>query len=784
MNRLLPSCVIILTLATLVPLAHCQVSPKREFRGVWLTTVWNSDWPLSPGLPSQTQQDQLKSYLDTLHALGINIVFLQIRPECDAFYQSSIEPWSFWLTGAQGTAPAPLYDPLAFAVEEAHKRGMELHAWFNPYRVIIQGSSYQRAATHISNTHPDWVLTVNSTKILDPGMSLVRAYVLSVIADVVHRYDIDGVVMDDYFYVDGIASQDATTFAAEGRGFTDISDWRRDNVNILVKAIYDTINIIKPWVKFGMSPRGIWKNGIPPGTSGSDNYSVIYCDAVAWLQGKYIDYFSPQLYWKFSGAQDYSLLEPWWATQLNGRLYCPSLAAYRIGDVNFGDAGEIARQIRFNRNSGNTHGAVPFTAHNLTQNNGGIGDTLRNDLNRYLALPPIFPWKDVIAPYPPRAIRYEPLASGGQSVIQWDLPLTAPDGDSASRYAVYRFDHRPTIADFENPRNLVSVEGRRYYAPPVAGGSGVYFAVTALDRNYNESDTSNIVSMTAPAVPVLALPIDGSIDIPESAYVQWWRVPGAGRYHLQVSADSNFAAAAALEDSLIGDTVRVLAGLAGHTKYSWRVRAANGAGYSSFSEAFTFTTGTPHCPSLVYPPDVTTNIPVSLVFRWNRIPDATRYRLQLSTTTDFSSITADSAGITDTALTYSGLQNFTIYSWRMKAANTLGYGEWSPALRFRTIQVSAVREQETLPSTFALDQNFPNPFNPSTTIQFSLPTATWVTLRVYDLLGREETTLVNDNFTAGSYSVTWDASNAASGVYFYRLTAGAFVQTRRMLLLR
>jgi uncharacterized lipoprotein YddW (UPF0748 family) len=711
-------------------------------------------------------------------------VFLQIRPESDAFYQSAIEPWSYWLTGAQGTPPAPLYDPLEFAVEEAHKRGMELHAWFNPYRVVIQGSSYQRAATHISNTHPDWVLTINSTKILDPGMSLVRAYVLSVIADVVRRYDIDGVVMDDYFYLDGITSEDATTFAAEGRGFANIGDWRRDNVNLLVKAIYDTVNSLKPWVKFGMSPRGIWKNGVPPGTSGSDNYSAIYCDAVAWLQGKYIDYFSPQLYWKFGGAQDYSLLEPWWATQLNGRLYCPSLATYRIGDVNFGAATEIARQIRFNRASGNAQGAVPFTAHNLTQNSGGIGDTLRRDLNKYPAFSPTVPWKDAVAPYPPRAIRYEPLASGGQSVIQWDLPLTAPDGDSASRYAVYRFDHHPTIADLEDPHNLVSVEGRRYYVPPAAGGSGVYFVVTALDRNFNESDTSNVVTMSPPAVPVLALPANGSTDIPEGVYVQWWRAPGAGRYHLQVSTDTAFATAISLNDSLVGDTARVVTELAGHTTYSWRVRSANGAGYSSFSEAFTFTTGTSHGPSLVYPPNVTTNIPITLVFRWNRVADATKYRLEISTTTDFSSIVADSAGITDTTLAHSGLQNFTIYSWRVKAGNDLGYGEWSPALRFRTIQVSAVAEEEALPSTYALYQNFPNPFNPTTTIQFSTPTATWVTLKVYDVLGREETTLVNDRVPAGRYSVHWNASEAASGVYFYRLTAGASIQTRRMLLLR
>jgi uncharacterized lipoprotein YddW (UPF0748 family) len=348
-----------------------QLSPviKREFRGLWISTVTNIDWPSSPGTTTQQQKQELVTILDRVAAAGFNAVVFQIRPECDALYQSSIEPWSYWLTGQQGRAPNPFYDPLQFAVEEAHKRGLELHAWFNPYRAVRSTTgAYATAPNHVTNAHPDWILTIGTTKILDPGKQAVRNYVSNVLADVVRRYDIDAAHIDDYFYVEGISTQDDTTFANESRGFINRADWRRDNVNLMVRQVYDSVRAAKPWVKWGVSPRGIWRNGVPPGIIGNDNYSSIYCDAVAWLQARSLDYLAPQLYWRFGGSQDYGLLQPWWNSQRNGRHFYPGLATYRIGEGTFGTASEIARQIRFNRTTGNTQGAIQFTANNITGN--------------------------------------------------------------------------------------------------------------------------------------------------------------------------------------------------------------------------------------------------------------------------------------------------------------------------------------------------------------------------------------------------------------------------------
>ncbi|MBN2600656.1 MAG: family 10 glycosylhydrolase, partial [Candidatus Marinimicrobia bacterium] len=306
-------------------ISTAETVPKYEFRATWIATVLRLDWPKSSTV--STQKSQLISILDNMQKANFNAAIFQIRPVCDAFYASDIEPWSNWLTGTEGQAPSPYYDPLEFAIEEAHKRGIELHAWFNPYRAK-KGSSDGTSADHVFNKHPEWILAVGSKKssdnryyaldeqetndtkgtdyILNPGLAVVREYVLGVIMDVVNRYDVDGVHMDDYFYpYSGITNEDQTTFVEENRGFSNIGDWRRDNVNLLIESIYDSIRIIKPDVKFGMSPFGIWKNGVPDGIVGTSSYSAIYCDPIAWLDGHYIDYLTPQLYWPFGGAQDY-----------------------------------------------------------------------------------------------------------------------------------------------------------------------------------------------------------------------------------------------------------------------------------------------------------------------------------------------------------------------------------------------------------------------------------------------------------------------------------------------
>ncbi len=770
-----------------------QILPlKREFRGAWIATVANINWPTSPGLPSQTQREQLIKILDGLTASKFNAVVFQIRPECDAFYKSPYEPWSYWLTGAQGVAPSDNYDPLEFAVQEAHKRGLEFHAWFNPYRAERSVGYYTTASTHVTNAHADWVLRVTTTtngiksdiKFLDPGQQQVRDHVAKVISDVVRRYDIDAAHMDDYFYVEPMGNQDATTFATSPRGFADLGDWRRDNVNLLIKQVYDSIQVIKPWVKWGISPRGIWKNGTPTGTSGNDNYSTIYCDATAWLNGKYIDYIAPQLYWKFGGNQDYGKLQPWWASQSNGRHFYPGLADYRIGTSSYGTASEVANQIRFNRTSQNVHGHIHYHGGNVLDNLGGINDTLKNDLFLYSALIPQMMWKDSIAPNVPMNIRYERIAGKGPAVLRWDIPTPASDGNTAARYVMFRKTNQ--IFDKEDQSAILSVVGDAQALPstPVTINQPYYYAVTALDRNYNESGLSNSVAVSAPGVPMLALPLDGTINVPPVLNVQWNAPNTAAMYQLQVSSDSMFASNVLVNDASLLDTVKTILNMRGEQQYFWRVGASNAGGTSSFSAKRFFTTGFPAIPVIAYPTNLMTSVPLQISLKWNKNKIATSYHVQLSSSFAFDSAFILAEGITsDTMLAAPTLQPNTIYFWRMTASNAIGTSGWSEIWKFKTTTSLYASLSSNTPSEFQLQQNYPNPFNPTTVISYQLPVTNHVSLRVYDVLGRETATLVDEQQPAGfyNYQLSISSYHLSSGVYFYRLQAGNFTATRKMI---
>ena len=783
--------VAVLTVSMTLQQGMSQIPPKREFRAAWVATVTNLDWPSTAGGATQTQKNELIAVFDGLKGLGFNAIVFQIRPECDALYISSIEPWSRWLTGTQGTPPSPLWDPLEFAVQEAHKRGMELHAWFNPYRAERVVGNYPLASTHVVSQHPDWILyfapsgSTGALNILNPGLPEVRTHVARVVADIVRRYDVDGIHADDYFYPyppQTITNQDAATFASYSRGFTNLGDWRRDNVNLLMKQIMDSVNAIKPHVRFGMSPFGIWKNGVPPGITGLDAYSTIYGDAIAWLRDGSVDYFTPQLYWRIGGGQDYSKLMPWWADSVavHSRHYYP-------GHI-FGSYtnAELPNQLKLARANPKVHGEVYFRATQLNSNSLGFADSLKNTYYKYPALSPVMAWKDPMPPYPPRAIRFARIGGTGPSALLWDLPNTAPDGDSASQYVVYRFDHAPALpGDLSDPRNMLTTVRERQYAPPTGpAGSQYWYTVTALDRNFNESEPSTVLQLNAPATPVLVSPVAGATALPESVSVVWRGSELASWYHLQVSTDSTFAASLLLNDSTLTDTVKMVSGYPGQFSTYWRVRARNAAGASAFSAAFRFTSGIPAVPVLLSPPNVTLDHPVVLSLQWEKAAAATAYRVQLATNALFSPTVLDSAGVTDTVVAAPSLQYYTIYFWRVKATNTFGAAAWTPSFRFRTAQALEVAETPEQPTAYLLSQNFPNPFNPTTQIRFAVPHAGRVVLTVFDLLGREETTLVDSEVPAGTYTVTWDASDAASGMYFYRLRAGDFVETKRMLLLR
>ncbi len=387
---------------------------SREFRGAWVATVFDLNWPSRPGLPAAQQKAELRAILDRAVELRLNAIVLQVRPSCDAFYESKLEPWSAFLTGKMGQTPG--YDPLDWAIGEAHARGLELHAWFNPYRAIASTSG-GIAANHVSRTHPEWIRRYGTLSVLDPGEPAVRDYVRSVILDVVKRYDVDGVHIDDYFYPYPIREKsgaitpfpdDATWQRYQsGGGKLSRGDWRRDNINQFVEGTYRAIKAEKRWVKFGISPFGIWRPHFPDTTDAKlDAYDQLYADSRRWLQEGWCDYFSPQLYWPIDPpAQSFSALYRWWAQQNpNGRHVWPGIATERIGAQR--SAAEIAREIEVTRAPGaNAAGQLYWDMKSLMRDLGGIDAKLRDGVYREPALIPACPWLGREAPLAPRLTR-------------------------------------------------------------------------------------------------------------------------------------------------------------------------------------------------------------------------------------------------------------------------------------------------------------------------------------------------------------------------------------------
>ncbi len=377
----------------------------REFRGVWVATVANMDWPSRPGLPVAQQKDELLALLDRAAAVHLNAVIFQVRPAADALYASRYEPWSAVLTGTQGKAPSPFYDPLAFAVAEAHKRGLELHAWFNPYRARYRDDHRPAARSHVSRAMPRVVKRYGPYLWMDPGEPAVRDETIKVILDVVHRYDIDAVHLDDYFYpyperdrrgrVIDFPDGPSWTRYVRGGGKLDRDDWRRQNVDLLVESLYREIKKAKPWVRFGISPFGIWRPGSPPAVTGFDSYGSLYADSRKWLAEGWLDYLTPQLYWRTAApAQSYPQLLAWWAGQnAHGRHLWPGNADYKV--TNSGErwrSSEIVGQIDLTRDQPGSDGNVHFNASALAASWDGLSGHLSDGPYAAPALPPASPW--------------------------------------------------------------------------------------------------------------------------------------------------------------------------------------------------------------------------------------------------------------------------------------------------------------------------------------------------------------------------------------------------------
>ena len=387
-------------------------SPTREFRGVWVATVGNIDWPSKPGLTTQQQKAELLAIFERAVQLRLNSIILQVRPGCDAFYSSALEPWSEYLTGQMGRAPSPFYDPLAFAVSEAHQRGLELHAWFNPFRAHHNKARSTISPTHISKTRPQWVKAYGPQLWLDPGEEAVRDYSRQVILDVVRRYDIDGVHLDDYFYpypekdVRGTALSfpdwgSWKRYTSAG-GKRTRADWRRGNVDQFIQGLYESIKAEKPFVKFGVSPFGIWRPGFPEQIRGFDSFEQLFADSRKWLAKGWLDYFAPQLYWNIAPKeQSYPVLLKWWAGQnLKQRHVWAGDAPGRIGPNR--SSVEIVNQIRLTRQQSGATGNIHWSMGAFMKNRGGIDDALRSDVYAQPALVPASPWLDSTPPAAPK----------------------------------------------------------------------------------------------------------------------------------------------------------------------------------------------------------------------------------------------------------------------------------------------------------------------------------------------------------------------------------------------
>ena len=442
------------------------VIPRNELRAAWISTVYNLDWPTTKGNVN-AQKSELITILDRLQALNMNAVVLQVRPMADAFYPSDLEPWSSYLTGTQGANPG--YDPLQFAIEEAHKRGMELHAWLNPYRVAP--TSLVLASHHPAVKNPDWVVTYKDMHYYNPGIPEARAHLKDVIRDIIMRYDVDAIHFDDYFYPSGAKSisdpfgfNDKTAFEKYGNG-SDVHVWRAENINTMIGEVSQLIRSVKPTVLFGISPSGRRENSI-----------ALYADPLIWLENKWVDYLAPQIYWEFGHATaDFGTLVNYWNNNSKGVPIVIGIAAYKFNDPSvpaFGDVEEYGRQIERIRSSNNLFGCIFFRAKNL--NNATLYSYLKNKYKGKSLAPVMGKTNAPAAP--------NPVISLSGNKISWD---SVP---GANRYVVYVLEKDP---DKKNTYNAIAIDiiaAASYSCQP-----GKSYFVTAANNDCAESKPSNVV---------------------------------------------------------------------------------------------------------------------------------------------------------------------------------------------------------------------------------------------------------------------------------------------------
>ena len=465
--------------------------PKREFRAAWIQSV-NGQFR---GMPTEKLKQNLIGQLNSLQKAGINAIIFQVRPEADALYASRLEPWSRFLTGVQGKAPEPYWDPMQFMIDECHKRGMEFHAWINPYRTKTTLKS-ELAPNHVYNIHPEWFVTYGDQLYFDPALPESRRHICMVVSDIVLRYDVDGIHIDDYFYpypIKGKDFPDDASFARFGGGFSNKGDWRRSNVNVLIKKLHETIREIKPWVKFGVSPFGIYRNesSDPLGskTKGLQNYDDLYADVLLWAREGWIDYNIPQIYWHIGHpVADYETLVKWWARNTENRpLFIGQSVMNTVqnADPKNPSINQLPRKMALQRAYQTIGGSCQWPASAVVENAGKYRDALIAEYHKYPALPPVFDFMDNEAPAKVRKMK--PVWTEDGYILFWTAPKYKEEMNRAVQYVVYRFNDKEKV-NIDDPSHIVAITRDNFYKLPYEDGKTKYrYVVTALDRLHNES---------------------------------------------------------------------------------------------------------------------------------------------------------------------------------------------------------------------------------------------------------------------------------------------------------
>ena len=665
--------------------AWSYTMPKREFRSAWVATVWALDWP-TIGAGAEKQKQQLDRILDSLQVNNFNAVNLQVRSMCDAMYKSSYEPWSSYLTGTRGQDPG--FDPLAYCVEGCHKRGMECHAWVNPYR-FSTGSNW--------NTEQDqklkeegWLLTWGNTVILDPGQQRTINRIVDVCREIIANYDVDGILYDDYFYPNGIPTtseaDDYDEWNSSGVDMT-FADWRRDNVNRMVKAVYDMIQEVRPDVRFGISPAGVAASsasvanqyGVEPCPAGSDwQYNGIFSDPLAWISNHTIDYISPQVYWKIGSTNDYSLITPWWnkvAAKFGRHCYISESISSITASSGDNEYQEYANEAELNRTSsldGNPGSIFYSVKYLYALKSASLGNYLKRTVFTKPALPPVISWKEG---HNPGVVT---------DLTQGDGKLTWQGYDNV-RYTVYAFPATMNTQTFAKQIDyLLGFTYDSEFTLSEGLQHDYQYAVCVMDRLGNEWDPAFLsIELEQLDNPQLIAP-DHQAAVDAPFRFSWHSVADATSYSVEIATDSVFDTV--LESFTTADTtasVLLFSKLSNGTPCYWRVQAKAPARYSGVSEVRCVT---PRLLTVTYPADGDEDVPQSFTAAWYTCGSDAEATLQIAGDDSFSPIVFTGTSSTGQLLIPDGvLEVGNVYFMRVMLTVD-GETMTSPAVRFSVVR--------------------------------------------------------------------------------------------------